>query len=69
MTSRVLIIITGIICLTILEGMAIYQGMDGWYFTLVLMVIAAAMGVEIKTLYDIVRSGDSGETSNNQGDN
>lgn len=43
------IIITGIICLTLLEAWALYQGIDGALFTLIIAVIAAAIGVAIPT--------------------
>lgn len=69
MPSRSMIVITGIICITLLEGMAIHRGLDGWYFTFVLMVIAAAMGIEVKTIFDKVRSGNNGKASNPQSDN
>lgn len=40
-------VITGIICLTILEIFALYKGIDGALFTLIIAVIAAAIGIII----------------------
>jgi amino acid permease len=43
------IIITGIICITILEICAIFNGVDGVLLTGVIAVIAAAIGVILPT--------------------
>lgn len=43
------IIITGIICITILEIVAIFKGIDGILLTMVVGIIAAAIGVIIPT--------------------
>ena len=43
------VIITGIICLTLLEAFALYKGINGTLFTFVVAVIAAAIGVVIPT--------------------
>lgn len=41
------VIITGIICLTALEGLALYLGYDGYILAAVVGVIGAAIGVAI----------------------
>ena len=41
------IVITGIICLTILEGMALFNGINGTLFTIIASIIALAIGVAI----------------------
>jgi hypothetical protein len=41
------IIITGLICLTLLEMFALYNGIDGTLFTAVIAIIAAAIGITI----------------------
>lgn len=41
------IIITGIICLTLLEAWALYNGINGVYLTIVVAIIAGAIGVTI----------------------
>ena len=43
------IIITGIICLTLLEAYALYNGINGTIFSIVLGIIALAIGVTIPT--------------------
>jgi len=43
------VIITGLICLTLLEAWALYNGVNGAYLTLVVAVIAGAIGVVIPT--------------------
>lgn len=43
------VIITGIICITLLEAWALYNGIDGSLFALVVAVIAGAIGVVIPT--------------------
>lgn len=43
------IVIVGIICLTILEMFALYMGINGTMLTIVVAVIAAAIGVIIPT--------------------
>lgn len=44
---KIEIIITGIICLTILELFAISQGINGTLLTIVVAIIASAIGVFI----------------------
>lgn len=41
------VIITGIICLTLLEALALYKGVDGILLTVIVGIIAAAIGVAI----------------------
>ncbi len=41
------VIITGIICLTLLEAFALYNGINGTMLTIVVAIIAAAIGVVI----------------------
>ena len=41
------IVITGIVCLTILEIVALMNGINGTLFSLVIMIIAGAIGVMI----------------------
>ena len=41
------IVITGIICLTILEVFALMNGIDGTLFTFVVGIIALAIGVTL----------------------
>lgn len=43
------IIITGIICITLLEIFALYQGINGRILAAVIAIIAAAIGVTIPT--------------------
>jgi len=43
------IIITGIICITLLEIIALCKGIDGALLTMVVAVLAAAIGVTIPT--------------------
>lgn len=43
------IIITGLICLTVLEITALTQGINGTLLTVVIGVIAAVMGVAVPT--------------------
>ncbi len=43
------VLITGIICLTLLEAWALYNGVNGTLFTIVIAAIAAAIGVVIPT--------------------
>lgn len=43
------IVITGIVCLTLLEIAALFNGINGTLFTLVIIVIAGAIGVSIPT--------------------
>lgn len=43
------VIVTGIVCLTILEVCALFNGINGTLFTLVVAVIGAAIGVTIPT--------------------
>lgn len=43
------LIIAGIVCIMLLELMALYKGINGTLFTLVIGVIAAAIGVTIPT--------------------
>ena len=43
------IVITGIICLTILEIVALINGINGTLFTFVVAIIAGAIGVVIPT--------------------
>ncbi len=52
MFSKGMIVITGIICITILEITALSYGHNGLWFTLVIGAIAAAMGVEGTRLVD-----------------
>jgi len=40
-------VITGIICLAALEGLAIIKGIDGIMFTTIVAVIALAIGITI----------------------
>jgi len=41
------VIITGLICLTLLEALALYSGIDGVLLTIVVAVIAATIGSTI----------------------
>lgn len=41
------VLCVGIICLTIIETMAIYKGIDGWYFGLVVAAVAGICGVAL----------------------
>jgi len=43
------IIITGMICLTFLEAWALYNGINGTLYTLIIAVMAAAIGISIPT--------------------
>ena len=43
------VIITGILCLTALEICALFNGINGTLFTVVVAVIAAAIGVTVPT--------------------
>lgn len=43
------IIVCGIVCLTILEIAALMNGINGTLFTIIVAVIAAAIGVTIPT--------------------
>ena len=43
------IIITGIICIALLEAWALHNGINGTIFTMVIAVIAAAIGVTVPT--------------------
>ncbi len=43
------LIITGIICITILEVIALAKGINGTYLTIAVATIAAAIGVTIPT--------------------
>ena len=41
------IVITGIICITLLEVFALYMGIDGIVLTAVIAILAAAIGVAV----------------------
>ena len=43
------IVMLGIICITILEGIALLKGINGFVLTAVIATIAAAIGVVIPT--------------------
>lgn len=43
------ILITGLICITLLEILALYKGFNGTLLTLVIAIIAAAIGVTVPT--------------------
>ena len=43
------IVITGLLCLTALEVVALYHGINGTLFTIVVGVIAMSIGVVIPT--------------------
>lgn len=43
------IVVTGLICLTVLEVVALMNGINGTLLKIVLMVIALAIGVTIPT--------------------
>lgn len=43
------VIVTGIICLTVLEITALLNGINGTLFTIIVAVIGAAIGVTIPT--------------------
>jgi len=43
------VIMVGMICLTVLEIVALYNGINGTMFTMVVAAVAAAMGVLIPT--------------------
>ncbi len=43
------VIITGLICITLLEAWAIYNGINGTILTIVIAIIAGAIGVTIPT--------------------
>ena len=42
------VLITGIICLTLLEAFALSQGINGTLFTVIVIIIAGAIGVNIE---------------------
>ena len=44
------IVVVGLICLTALEGFAIYKGINGILLTGVIAIIAAAVGVALPQL-------------------
>ena len=41
------IIVTGLVCLTVLECFAMSQGINGWLLRLVVIAIAAAIGITL----------------------
>lgn len=41
------IVVCGIICLTVLEVVALYNGINGTLFSLVVMIIGLAIGVTL----------------------
>ncbi len=43
------IVITGLLCLTVLEIVALCNGIDGTLFSFVLVIIAGAIGITIPT--------------------
>ncbi len=43
------VLITGLICITLLEGFALYQGIDGILFSVVIAAIAGICGRQLKT--------------------
>jgi len=43
------VIITGVLCITILELVAMYLGFNGFLLRTVMVVIAAAIGITIPT--------------------
>ena len=49
MKSKNKIIITGLICITFLEAIALAKGINGTLLTVVIGVIAAVLGVAVPT--------------------
>lgn len=45
------VLITAIVCMTALEGLAIYRGVDGKFFAMSMGLIGAAAGVSIEGLW------------------
>ena len=43
------VVVTGLVCLTFLEAWALFNGINGTLFTVVVAVIAAAIGVTVPT--------------------
>lgn len=44
------IVITAILCIALLEAIAIFKGLDGAYFGLVIAAVSGLAGYEIKEL-------------------
>jgi len=59
-----LTIIVTVLCLTLLEGYALYQNVNGWYFSLVVAAIAAVTGNRVKDFLDLLKGGRNGKESN-----
>lgn len=57
-------IIIAVLCLTLLEGYALYQGINGWYFSLVVAAIAAVVGGRVKDFLDLLKGGRNGKEGN-----
>ena len=43
------IVATGLVCLTVLECFAMSQGINGWLLRLIVIAIAAVIGITIPT--------------------
>lgn len=41
------VIICGIVCLTLIQGMAMYLGINGTFRTIISIIIAAAIGITV----------------------
>ena len=57
---RCIISVVAIICLAELESLAIYKGLDGWFFFPVVIAIAGIAGYNMETVIKILK----GVTSN-----
>lgn len=53
---QLIIAMTAIICLTTIEIYALYQGIDGLLFTIVVAIIAGIAGFEAKPLISAFKS-------------
>jgi hypothetical protein len=49
------VIITAIICITLLEGYALYLGIDGVYLSMGMVVIAGLGGFEVERLLKFLK--------------
>lgn len=63
MKAPALVIIVAIVCITFLDGLAIWKGINGWYFSLTIGAILAAIGVSTKQILDLLRGGRNGKES------
>ncbi len=49
MKDQTIIVLVGILCLSALESIALVYGINGTLFTMVMVIIAGAIGVTIPT--------------------